>query len=164
MATTKSYAFTPTQTLTGIIDFLLASRPKIDARSESSKHISEGFYQMVNGLSAVLKGTEEKLNEMINSILDNEQSLLSDADLEAIESLGNMVSSIRPALGSEDALPDELRRLIARVIERGEMLKSLELQLRPYKGKVIHVQFDAEKLHQQVNENRSLETSGWDDE
>jgi len=148
----------------GVMAFLFAPSKALSPKSDSAHTISDGFNQMVNGLSLVLQGTENKLNDMIDCIMETEQSMLSDSDIEAVKQLEELVSFLRPLLGSEDAMPDEIRRSVARVIERGELLISLEQQLRPNTGKVLHVNFDANTLSQETNENRDITASGWQED
>jgi len=164
MAAQKSIEINEAFSFLGLLHFLATPRENVETKDKTTKQISDGFFQMLNGLSTVLKGAEEKLNEMIEGIMKNQQSLLSDSDLEAIQQLETLVASIRPFLGNDAGMPDELRRLIARVIERGEMLKSLELQFRPFQGEVIHVQFNSNILQKEANKNRDINASGWDDE
>ncbi len=167
MAITKSDTFevsSPLSGLLGIMHFLLTPAGVLNSKADTSKVISDGFIQMVNGLSVVLKGTEVKLNEMINTVLDGGKSVLSDSEVDAILQLESLVEVLRPLLATEDSLPNDLKLAVARVIERGEILKSLELQLRSYSGEVVHVQFDPDKLCREANEKHNLDASVWNED
>lgn len=167
MAIAKSHAFEvsrPMASVMSIFSFLMSPSAKTKNEDNSVKEIADGFNQMVNGLSKVLKGTEIKLNEMIDVVLDTGESILSDTDIESIQQLESFISVLRSIIFDDAGLPAELKRSIAHVIERGEILISLELQLRPYKGEVIHVEFDSQKLNQEANDGRDINALGWDED
>lgn len=162
MAIHKSVEIEKAVTLLGLTQVLASPRDNFGINNEASRQLKDGFFQMLNGLSTVLKGVEETLNEMVGTILTNEQSLLSDHELETIEQLESLFASIRPLMSDNASMPEELRRLIARVVERGEMLKNLERQFRPTTLEVVPVTFERASLQEEVHRHRNTHASGWD--
>lgn len=102
-------------------------------QESSIEQISEGLNMMLNGLALVLDASETILNEKIDLIMDREESILDDETYKDFEEFEKLIDMLQPLVfESEDAgLPDDFRRSIARVIERGRMLKTLERQFRP---------------------------------
>ncbi|CAM3794347.1 hypothetical protein [Vibrio aquimaris] len=105
----------------------------VQGRQESRSHsgVEEGFSMMVNGLFMVLQSTEVILNEKIDLIMDHEESIVSDDMFADFHEFEKVVNNLQPLVFEHGlGLPDDYRRLIARVVERCRILQSLERQFR----------------------------------
>ncbi|AMF94499.1 hypothetical protein AL536_13595 [Vibrio fluvialis] len=102
-----------------------------DSEQHSMTRLNQGFTQMVNGLSLILGASEQILNDKIDSVIDTELSVLTESQLEEFEEFEQLVEMLRPlVLDRESGFPEDFRRSIARVIERAQILKDLERQMR----------------------------------
>ncbi len=134
---------------------------KAKAEDSAVHMVSAGFGQMLNGLKMLMDGTEQILNDKINQILDEEKSILSDEDIEGFAQLEELINLMRPfILDSDSGIPDDFRRSVARVVERGEILANLERQFRPQEA-AIEDELNLNALRTESNEKKESKVGGW---
>ncbi|MDG3088124.1 hypothetical protein P7F88_19405 [Vibrio hannami] len=146
----------PLVSLFGAANFLSRGAKK----DESVQLVSDGFNQMFNGLLTLLKGAEQILDQKIDQVLTEERSVLTDDDIEGFAQFKELLNVMRPMILEDEAgLPEDFRRSIAKVVERGEMLANLERQFREQPSADV-VPIDIAAL-QKENQEIKEDIGGW---